>query len=746
MCNVNRNVPKHICTGCCTCQSTCPVDAISMKADREGFLYPIVDNEKCIKCEICSKKCPVLNPQYTNTDKPRCIATFANDDIRLKSASGGIYAAFAEKILEQDGYICGAVYKSDWSVEHIVGNTLDVLEKTRNSKYVQSNAGLVYRDVEKLLENGKKVLFSGTPCQVAGLYAFLDYKKYNNLFTMDLICHGVPSHKVLRKYLNENYGNKSIKNIDFRAKDYYGWSTEMTVEFDDGDIYRNTHDKDTFYQSFLPCLALRKSCETCIFSKLPRQGDISIGDFWGIDRYKPELNDKKGTSVVLVNNKKGAKIVNIISDMLNTIEDVPIEYALKVNKTIAAPFKAHFGRKHFFLSLDILPMEKLIDHAMNNHYDVGIAGLWYGFNYGSILTYYALYETIKQFGLDPFLLAKPYKLWTERYADVNSIAGKFIYPRCNVMNYRQHDNDWLMMNNHCDAFLVGSDVVWNYEVCGRESGAFFFLDFVQDNKKKIAYASSFGQSYNTPFNEHEKNKYYMQKFDAVSVREMQAVEICRDKFHVKADMVLDPVFLCDRQKYDAIADSISLSPSRKIMAYILGPNIKKRNLLLNISADKKTPICMYANPNNMEVCKEIMQLPITNDTSVEYWLYDLKNCDLYIGDSFHGLCFSLIFKKNFICVVERNVAGLVRFTNLLSICGLEDRLVFSDEPYQKIKEILNRDINYEEVDKRLEKYIEFSKKWLENALKEPKSFTYGLEDRVFELEKKLNELYSRHNF
>lgn len=736
------SVPHKKCTGCSACYNSCPVHAIVMKENKEGFLYPERNQNPCIQCESCIKHCPVCHVQYTNTENPICLASYAKDEIRLKSASGGIYAAFASYLIEQGGYISGAVYDKNWNVRHIVGNSNDVFEQIRSSKYLQSDIGTSYQEIKQRLEDGKEVLFGGTPCQVAGLYGYLD-KKYEKLYTMDVICHGVPSPKVFQKYLRETWKVEQIKKIDFREKDYFGWSTELTVLLEGGEIVRKRHEEDAFFRSFLSCLALRSACESCPFSAIPRQGDLSIGDFWGIDAYDPMLNDKKGISVVLVNNRQGKKMIDAISDKLSVTERVPIEYAARINKTIKEPFSAHFGRKHFFSMLDILPMEKLVEHALHNHYDIGILGLWYGLNYGSILTYYALYETLKQYGFDPLLLAKPYFLWNERYADRNSIAGRFIYPRCNVMNDRGSDYDWILLNQHCDMFLVGSDVVWNYEICGRDAGSFFFMDFVKSNKKKIAYASSFGAGYFAPAYEQARDAYYFKRLDAVSVREKEAAEICKKEFQVHADVVLDPVFLCKRAVFDEIADSVSRESEHFITAYLLGADEEKKSFLQWISEKMQLKIHLFLNPNTIKRCKEIMQMETVKDDSVESWLSHIKYCDFYMGDSFHGLCFSLIFQKNFICIVSRDISGVIRFQNLLSLCGLEERLVYEDTPYEEILEVMKRPIDYKSVNKRLQKPIADSENWLKEALEKPKRYSYSEEDRIFELEEKLSRLWNR---
>ena len=228
--------------------------------------------------------------------------------------------------------------------------------------------------------------------------------------------------------------------------------------------------------------------------------------------------------------------------------------------------------------MDVLSIDRLTEHALNHKYDIGIAGLWYGLNYGSILTYYALYKVVNQLGYDAIFLDKPDCLWNEKYNSADSIAQKFIRKRCNVTGKKASKEDWRSLNNNCDTFMVGSDVIWNYEICGKESGEFFFLDFINNGKKKIAYASSFGSGYDAPEDVRRRVGYYLRKFDAVSVREFEAQEICKKKFGVVADRVLDAVFLCNRQEFIDLAEASQVNEKSDFIAsYILGPEKEKKD-------------------------------------------------------------------------------------------------------------------------------------------------------------------------
>ena len=742
--NVMGNVLPNECTGCGSCVNSCPVDAIRMSSDLEGFLHPTVD-DSCISCGKCLKNCPVLFPKYNNNPEPECRAVAAVDDIRLKASSGGIFASVSKKFLEQGGIVYGARYVDNFKVSHARVDKESDLPELVGSKYVQSDVEHTFRQVREDLSNGKMVLYCGCPCQIAGLYSYLGDDNVSRLYTIDLICHGVPSHKVLSSYLDDDYGVDSIQRLDFRDKSVYGWSTEMNVYFKDGSSQHKKHDEDAYYKAFLPCMSLRPSCASCKFSRLPRQGDISVGDFWGIDAFRKELNDHKGLSVVLLNNTKGNELIDACSDWWIVNEVRPIEEALRVNKTIVRPFHSHPARRRFFEELGSRPFDKHVDECLRHHYDVGVVGLWYGLNYGSILTYYALYKVIQGLGYSVLMINKPDFLWNSRYSNRSTIANKFIYSECNVSNTRKTPLDCKQLNEHCDTFVVGSDVVWNYEICGKSAGYYFFLDFVKNTKKKISVASSFGAGFYAPPDVRAISKYYLQKFDYLSVREKEASDICKSVFGVESDLVVDPVFMCDRILYDVLASRSKKNyGSNYIMTYILGPSVHKKENLEYISKHLGKKLINVPNPNNISKFTEITKLESEKDVEVCDWLNLLSGCDYYIGDSFHGLCFSLIFQRPFVILMERGMPSICRFTNLLEKVSLEDRIIYNDEDITTKLNVIDKPIDYDYVSEVLERESMLSVEWLKNALESEKVYEPSpadaiidsLVDRLDKLEKK----------
>ena len=303
-------VEREHCTGCFSCYSICPKNNIEMLPDNEGFLYPnITDKEKCHNCSLCSECCPLVNIKNNREtyNYPKAYAAINTDEnIRNISTSGGIFHLLSEKIIRQNGIVFGAKYGAELSVVHGSETTMQGIANFYGSKYVQSAIGETFRECKENLEEGKVVLFSGTPCQIGGLLAFLNHG-YENLFCVDLICMSVPSPKIWESYLNwqkQRHGS-SPKKIAFRYKNP-GWKqSSMRIDFDNGTVYMEAGGRDLYNKTFYSGIGARYSCYDCRFRKLIRDSDITIADFWGVEKVCPEMDDGKGTSLVIINTIKG---------------------------------------------------------------------------------------------------------------------------------------------------------------------------------------------------------------------------------------------------------------------------------------------------------------------------------------------------------------------------------------------------------------------------------------------------------
>lgn len=334
-------IDKKDCSGCGACANICPHKCISMSYDEEGFLYPIINTEKCIDCHLCEKICPIHKHPLT-ARKPLEIraAINENETIRLQSSSGGIFSLLADYILDSGGVVVGAAYTEDWNVEHIVVSSKTELKRLRGSKYVQSQTKHIYKQVLNNLLEGKLVLFSGTPCQISGLKSFLK-KEYDNLITIEIFCHGVPSTLVYQKYINEISKGEPIYYVNMRDKTE-GWKQFHFAVNNYTASWRN----DLYMKAFLSNLILRPSCYSCKFKEGRCGSDIALGDFWGVKEVHQELDDDKGLSLVFLNSEKGRDLYLKIK----TVKDKEIDYkeAIIKNGGIAESVKKHNNRNLFF--------------------------------------------------------------------------------------------------------------------------------------------------------------------------------------------------------------------------------------------------------------------------------------------------------------------------------------------------------------------------------------------------------------
>ena len=344
---------KKNCCGCGACVQTCPKKCIVMKEDEEGFLYPQIDLASCINCELCEKVCPIIQVKTnktigTNNDPNVYVAYCKDECVRMDSSSGGLFSAIANPILDAEGVVFGAALDDENTVQHVaICEKLD-LEKLRGSKYVQSNTLQTFSEVKKYLTAGKVVLYTGTACQIAGLKSFLR-KDYENLYTIDVLCHGVPSPKLWNRYLDEQKKSHGadVRRTFFRHKKY-GWKTyAVSLEFTNDTAYVSIFNKDAYMQMFLQNICLRPSCHSCQFKNIHRPSDITLGDCWGIEKYMPDMDDNKGTSVVLVHTKKGQELLDSISDKL-VIRNAELDQALPPTSDSRKSVVPHKNRKQFF--------------------------------------------------------------------------------------------------------------------------------------------------------------------------------------------------------------------------------------------------------------------------------------------------------------------------------------------------------------------------------------------------------------
>lgn len=349
------------CTGCTACKSICKFNAIKMEDDKNGFKYPIVNKDLCVNCGECERICP-LNNKSTKRTTPKAFACYNKDkNIRLQSSSGGIFSIIATKILASDGVVYGAAFDEKYNVKHIEIEKIEEIEKLRGSKYVQSNLGETFKKIKTNLDEGKKVLFTGTPCQVAGLLNFLK-REYSNLYTLDFICHGTPSPKVWKKYLEfrkKEDNKKEISGINFREKSELGWEKyAMNIKYTKGE-YTKIHSEDLYMKAFLGDVSLRESCYNCSFKGEERAADITLADFWGVKKVMPSMYGKEGTSILMINSEKGQELFKAIEDNLE-YKEVDINEVKKYNPSMINSVKRPKSRDEFFDNIATEDFDKLV--------------------------------------------------------------------------------------------------------------------------------------------------------------------------------------------------------------------------------------------------------------------------------------------------------------------------------------------------------------------------------------------------
>lgn len=359
---------KANCCGCSACKSICPRQAISFVCDNEGFSYPVVNDDLCIKCGLCLASCPISyrdGHKVGNTPLQVFAAHARDEKIWFTSSSGGIFMALATHVIEKEGTVFGAIYDKNFKVEHVGISVKNELNKFQGSKYVQSDINGIFHQVKIELSNGKLVLFSGTPCQVEGLNLFLR-KPFANLITCDIICHSVPSPKVFADYiayLQKKY-NSRITEINMKDKSL-GWGRQsLRIRFENGVELFNTPDSNLWNSLFYSNLISRPSCYECRFTNVNRPGDLTIGDFWGIEKSRPELYDKKGISLIYVNKQKGKCVMKNICETLK-LTNCRLEDSIQEN--LNHPIAINPKRNIFWQDYHQSSFNKIIPRYFNNN-------------------------------------------------------------------------------------------------------------------------------------------------------------------------------------------------------------------------------------------------------------------------------------------------------------------------------------------------------------------------------------------
>lgn len=688
---------KEKCTGCSACMNSCPKNAISMKPDKEGFCYPLINHELCVNCKKCVSVCPINHFDFDNETEPACLAVMASDNLRRNSSSGAFFPVLANYVLGNNGIVIGAAFDENLKLKHIAIADNTELDKLKGSKYLQSQLNDMFLQVRTALLQNKLVLFTGTPCQVAGLNNFLA-KKYDNLITVDLICHGVPSQFIFDNYLESEFPGQSVKGINFRDKKQ-GWKSGYLVTITTAESNCSRNDsRDPFLQAFFANISLRNSCYDCKFTRMPRVGDFTMADFWGVPK---EMDDDKGTSLIFINNRKAEKIFNEIKDDFIKVKKYPCSLPISIQPQLSRSVSKHPARKDFFELLSNNSLKNVLEKTIYDKRNIALLNFhWENVNFGALLTSYALNKYLNNIGyyarnIDyipsfPWILEEAPNAYFDAFRKKNlPMTGRY-YAGANLKE----------LNDEFSTFIVGSDQVWRHEFIQKDKDV-FFLNFVENNKKLISYAASFGsEKINASSIDIEDYKMRISLFDFVGVREESGVNICRE-LGVDAKQVCDPVFLLPTIDWIKLSDEgVCDAEKDDIVFYTINDELEEKiRKIIEVNQEKLG----YKTIKN-----------ITFNTSVEEWLYRIRNCKFFVTDSFHGSCFAIIFNKPFVCI-NPNKTTSTRMESMFSTLGIKNRLYSNFEDVD-IAQLLNEVIDYRIVNENILTFQKDGRDFLSMAL------------------------------
>ncbi len=646
-----KTVSEDRCTGCGACYNACPVNAISMQYNSEGFIYPVVNAELCVGCTKCRQVCPEVG--YDGSclrEEGECYAVMASDEIRKVSSSGGMFTLLAEFVLNQGGAVCGAAYASDYrKVQHIIVESSEELNRLRSSKYVQSETGDCYSQIKQILEVGRKVLFTGCPCQVSGLYGFLE-KDYDNLITADLVCHGSNSLKAYQLYLKEIAKGREISRVDFREKENYGWRSNVNIYFADGTNYIEHPDKkkSSWYIGFLQGIMNRLCCSTCHYAAKKRTGDFTLGDFWQVNRYNPEFNDGMGTSVVICNSLKSKSVFDSLKPSMKLCEAAPLDFAAAHNGQLRQPKKMSGGRKYFFQHLDKDGYHKALWYGQKKRYDFGVIENWQNHGHRGLLAGFSLAAVADDCGILPIVISSI----SGNIEKGNAAADiEFMKRFFNVSKQRKPEN-MPEINHFCDQMLLGPG---NKETIP--------LYFVNDSKRIACWPEN----------------------------------------------ILEPLLVCDQRHLDSLVQKSDMHPEKPYVAALLDKWTEQAGMQLDRLGQKLgCQLVVYAE-NNSDSSSKVKSLA---DISTEDIAALVKGSRFCVTDRYDMVCLTLRFHRPFAAIASGSDED--KIMDLLKRMGLENCMTATEgKEAVKFEEV--SDIDYSRIDDILSGEQKRAHEWLEHT-------------------------------
>lgn len=736
------------CCGCSACQTICSNNAISLKEDTQGFLYPFVDRKLCVECGLCRTVCPIT------ASKTECFPAESysamkhkEDCIRADSRSGGFFAELAKKVLEKQGIVYGAAFMDDLSVAHIRIDQITDIKRLQGSKYVQSRLEDNFHKVVDDLEHGKLVLFSGTPCQTDGLSKLLKKMNIGNekLILLDIVCHGVPSPKLYRDYIDycERTIGASAIAFNFRDKEK-GWRAhvESITVLKNGFPSKifSDHYTDLFYQHN----SLRPICYQCPYTCFERSSDLTVADYWGVEKYMPDFDDDKGVSLVIAHTLKGRRWIEEIKSSFVTKELVQSQCEQPALKS-PAEYGKHYSsfwddyqkRGMQYVITKYCVKKRTETKKTSLVHTVGILTFHRAHNYGAMLQAWALRTHLQKCGYqaeiidyrckeiensykfipwqiipvynqfktpdDPKRGVKMYLkvwkdiiptlfIWWRRWANFNLFIIKQLHLWGKGLSYDK------MEGINYDAVICGSDQIW-----ATQDPAYYAA--FKTNAKKIAYAPSMGNRVFSP-EIHSTIYKWMHGFSDLSVREPSMIPYLEGAFGVTPKAVtLDPTLLLYGNDYDLLLPAVKRVKKAYIFCYCVVEDDNMVELAKTLATQKGYALYVLRSWKRKDVTEQIQDAY----SGPQQFLAYIKNAEFVVTNSFHGTVFSILYHKLFYSVYEEGMNN--RIEDLLNSLNLQERHIRNSLPDQEIS------IDWKAVEQLLDKMRETSFRFLDEALK-----------------------------
>lgn len=705
---------ENKCTGCYNCEKLCPTKAIKITVTNGKYIKKI-DLDKCINCEKCNESCPVNE----SAEKSECMQTYVgrlmDENLINKSSSGGIFGEIAREAIKNGWIIYGAGFDEEFKLEHKRVCNIKELDKILKSKYVRSNLKNTFELTERDLKEGKNVIFSGTPCQIAALKMYLK-NDYDNLYTIDLICHGTPRNDIWEKYIKElqEKFNSKIIEIDFRYNNPKEPEKNYYIKFNNGKEINMILYDSIFGKAFLQNMILYDSCYNCNFSNSSNYSDITLGDAHGYVNEKYPVK----RSLIITHTNKGNKLFETIKDRLILFDDFSKDALVNSNYPIIYPAIPHYNSDNIEVGKGKSIIE-ILDTNLKDKYkkmqynkkNVAILNFHYeNYNYGANLVAYSLSKVIEKLGYIPYIIDYDPFLPLDTMARYRTKALLDFRIKYLNMTPNIYDGAELkVLNKYFDTFIVGSDQVWRKAIT-KENMFRYFLDFVDYDKRCISYGASFGNSnFEGTEEEKAKAKILLKKFSDISVRELDAINIVKDNFKNEAKVVLDPTLLLTKEDYTIF------KPKSKKEGYIAYYVLFDQQDGFLEEMHKLFPDKELVNIKGQKEIVPLLGREEFKYNSMEEWISGIKNADFIITDSYHGLLFSLLFNKEFICLANNSKAKS-RFDSLVNIIGgnIENRL-FGE--LSEIEDINNlKKLDYKIIAGNIKKYRKESMEFLATSL------------------------------